>query len=69
MSSLEIRKFKKYICAYLVQNYGITDDTATDAVQHSAINSLLNDDPEMVMHDSIQYWAEQIWHEYNCALV
>ncbi|MGB4660171.1 MAG: hypothetical protein WBI07_13400 [Mobilitalea sp.] len=69
MSSLEIKKFKNYISLYLVQNFGMTKDAANDAVRRSAINSLLNEDAEMIMHDSIQYWAKEIWNEYNCMLV
>lgn len=69
MSSFEVRKFKNYICEYLIKKYGISAKIATDAVQSSVINDLLKEDAEMIMHDSIQYWAEQIWNEYNCILV
>ncbi len=51
------------------EHYGINKKAANNAVQSSVINDLLKEDTEMVMRDSIEYWAEQIWNEYSCARV
>jgi hypothetical protein len=68
MKSVEIKKFKMYITYYLIIKYKVSEEIANDAVQSSAINKLLKNDAESIMHDSVQFWAEEIWKEYNCVL-
>lgn len=60
-------QFKTYLANELVSSYGLTEADAVRAVEVSAINSLLHDDPVMVMHDSIETWANEIFHEYDRA--
>ena len=35
------------------------------AVKHSAMNALPEDDPNMVMHDSVETWAHDIYREFR----
>ena len=69
MKEEKIKRFKKNIAEHMEEHYGINKKAANNAVQSSVINDLLKEDTEMVMRDSIEYWAEQIWNEYSCARV
>ena len=54
----KIKKFKFYIINELVKQYNFTQVDADAAIKNSVINKLLKDDYELVMHDSIECWAE-----------
>jgi len=50
--------FKRYLTNCLMNQYGFTQVDADAAIKNSVINKLLKDDYELVMHDSIECWAE-----------
>lgn len=58
-------QFKTYLTDELVSSYGLSKSDAKRAVEVSAINKLLKRDPIMVMHDSIESWANEIFDEYE----
>ena len=49
-----IARFKAYIADDLVHMFQMDRKGAKLAVKHSAMNTLLEDDPNMVMHDSVE---------------
>ena len=64
MSYEVIARFKAYIVDDLVRIFQMDRKDANLAVKHSAMNTLLEDDPNMVMHDSVETWAHDIYHEF-----
>ncbi len=60
-----IARFKAYIVDDLVHMFQMDRKDAKLAVKHSAMNALLEDDPNMVMHDSVETWAHDIYHEFR----
>lgn len=65
MSATEINKYKEYLVEDLSIAHGVTKVQADSIVQKSAINRLLCNYPEHVMHYPIQSWVEDIWKEHN----
>lgn len=59
-----ITRSMAYIVDDLVRMFQIDRKDAKLAVKHSAMNTLLEDDPNMVMHDSVETWAHDIYHEF-----
>lgn len=57
--------FKKLIIRELTVRTPLTDQDATLAVQSSAINELLKEDPQMVLHAPIDGWTDDIYQEYQ----
>lgn len=64
-SEKDIREFKYYIIQDLVSKFNTTELEAKNMLKASPINDLLKEDPEMVMHDGISYWANLIYNYKN----
>lgn len=62
-NKLQIDKFKQYLTEDLQMKYGFTEFEAKEIVQKSAINKLLDRNPEYVMHYTINYWVDVLWKE------
>ena len=60
-----IARFMAYIVDDLVRIFQMGRKDAKLAVKHSAMNALLEDDPNMVMYDSVETWNHDIYHEFR----
>lgn len=60
-----IARFKAYIVDDLVRMFQMDRKDTKLAVKHSAMNALLENDPNMVMYDSVKTWAHDIYHEFR----
>lgn len=60
-----IARFMAYIVDDLVRIFQMGRKDAKLAVKHSAMNALPEDDPNMVMHDSVETWNHDIYHEFR----
>ena len=60
-----IARFMAYIVDELARIFQMGRKDAKLAVKHSAMNALLEDDPNMVMHDSVETWNHDIYHEFR----
>lgn len=47
----------------LIQEYGLSEEAATEAVEESYLFEGLQNDPEMIMHDSINSSADDVHKE------
>lgn len=63
MDNAIIYKFKSHIVDELIHMFQMNRRDAKSAVKRSSTNALLEDDPYMVMHDSVETWAKYIYCE------
>lgn len=68
MGKLEVVKFKDNIVDCLVKCFSMTRRDAVKAVNSSSIQNLLQSDPEMAMHDSIESWSQDVYKEYTLSM-
>lgn len=58
---------KRYInnmCELLMEDYGISRDTAMAAINHSGLLESLKISPELTAHIPDEAWAKTIWEGY-----
>lgn len=65
MNKADIREFKKFVVACLITKYNMNEVTATKAVKNSYLSKALNLDPDYVMHDTVEEWADYVYGEVN----
>lgn len=65
MNEKDIQEFKMYICKDLAKKHRLSEEKASDIVQRSAINRLLQTSPELVMHYPVKSWANDLWKEHR----
>lgn len=63
MDNAIISKFKSYIVDELIHMFQMNRRDAKSAVKRSFMNVLLEDEPNMVMRDSVETWAKYIYCE------
>lgn len=62
-------RFVKYVMDTIVKDYRYTEIESQEMVMSSALLELLDEEPEYVMHYSIQHWAKQVIDENTCVCV
>lgn len=65
MSGAEIKEFKKYVAQCLVKQYGMSEIQAFKAVRNSYLSIALKKDPDYVIHDTVEEWADYVYNEKN----
>ena len=63
MNEQEIKKYCKLLSNKIAMMYGISKEQANHAVQNSAIQTLIRDEPEYVNHVPLSSWAEEVYDE------
>ena len=63
MNNADIKIFKKNVAECLQEQYGLDEITAYKAVSDSYMSQMLKVDKDFVTHDSVEEWAEHIYHE------
>lgn len=56
-------KMVSYVKEVLITKYHFNQDEANIMVQNSTFLDMLDDDPEITMHYSAEYWAKDILNE------
>lgn len=65
MTNAEIREFKGFVKDTLAREYNMNEIEAHRAVQNSYLSKALQRDKDYVEHDTVEEWAEFIYHEIN----
>lgn len=65
MSDISIERFKKCLCNELVNKYHISETEAFNAVKKSYLSKALRKDTDYIEHDTIDYWVEFVYKEWN----
>lgn len=65
MTNISIKRFKKCLCNELVNKYHISEIAAFNAVKESYLSKALREDPDYIEHDTIDYWVEFVYKEWN----
>ncbi|MGM9549985.1 MAG: hypothetical protein ACI3V5_09105 [Faecousia sp.] len=63
MSEQAKQLYFRLLSEEIVSMFGVTMESATKAVQNSAIQNLINDYPEYVDHVPLSSWAEDVHEE------
>ncbi len=63
MSENEMQMYFELLGNKIMAMYGISEDEANYAVQNSAIQALIREEPEYVCHVSLSDWAEEVHEE------
>lgn len=63
MSELAIAHYCELLSNKIVAMFGVSKPQADHAVQHSAIQKLLREEPEYVDHVPLSTWAEEVHRE------
>lgn len=63
MNRTEIKEFKHFVVECLMKNYRMDEISATRAVRDSYLSKALAGDPDYTMHDTVEEWAEYVYHE------
>ena len=63
MNEQEIKRYCKLFSNKIVVMYGISKEQANRAVQNSAIQTLIREEPEYVDHVPLSSWAEEVYDE------
>ena len=63
MSENAMRVYFELLSNEIVTMYGVSKDEANYAVQNSAIQTLIREEPEYVDHVPLSSWAEEVHEE------
>lgn len=63
MSEKALKAYFELLSEKITDLYGISIEEASRAVQHSAIQTLIREEPEYVDHVPLSSWAEEIHEE------
>ena len=63
MNEQEIKRYCKLFSNKIVVMYGISKKQANRAVQNSAIQTLIREEPEYADHVPLSSWAEEVYDE------
>lgn len=63
MSESAMRTYFELLSNEIVAMYGVSKDEANIAIQNSAIQTLIREEPEYVDHVSLSCWAEEVHTE------
>ena len=63
MNDQEIKTYCELLSNKIVAIYGISKELANYAVQNSAIQTLIREEPEYVDHVPLSSWAEEVYEE------
>lgn len=63
MNDQEIKTYCELLSNKIVAIYGISKELANYAVQNSAIQILIREEPEYVDHVPLSSWAEEVYEE------
>lgn len=63
MSDKAMETYFDLLSDKIVAMYGVSKEAAASAVQHSAIQALIREEPEYVDHVPLSNWAEEIHEE------
>lgn len=63
MNRTEIREFKRFVVDGLMKKYKMDEVSATRAVRNSYLSEALMNDPDYIMHDTVEEWVDYIYHE------
>lgn len=63
MSENAIKVYFDLLANKIANMFGVTREQATAAIQRSAIQKLIREDPEYVDHVPLSDWAEEIYGE------
>ena len=66
MNEQEIKRYCELLSNKIVVMYGISKEQANHAVQNSAIQTLIREEPEYVDHVPLSSWAEEVYEEIMC---
>ena len=55
MTNISVKRFKKCLCNELVNKYHISETEAFNAVNESYLSKALQEDPDYIEHDTIDY--------------
>lgn len=58
-----IREYKEAVRQYLVKTYSIDELTAQRMIRDSYLSEALQLFPDIVLHDSVEYWGERVYME------
>ena len=58
-----ILEFKKYVVQSLISKYKMDELSAAKAVRNSYLSIALSNDPDYIMHDTVEEWADYIYEE------
>ncbi|MCQ4087394.1 hypothetical protein [Saccharibacillus sp. JS10] len=60
-----IESTRETVKSVLSQTYNISSIRADKMVEDSVFNEMLLEDPEFVGHRRAEYWAKQVFEEFN----
>ena len=63
MSESTIKTYIDLLSQKIVAMYGVSKEQANRAVQNSAIQTLIREEPEYVDHVPLSSWAEEVHEE------
>ena len=63
MSESAMRAYFELLSQKIVAMYGVSKEQANRAVQNSAIQTLIREEPEYVDHVPLSSWAEEVYEE------
>ena len=63
MSEKAIRVYFDLLSNKIVSMFGVSKEQAVFAIQHSAIQKLIREEPEYVDHVPLSSWAEEVHKE------
>lgn len=63
MSEKAIRVYFDLLSNKIVSMFGVSKERAVFAIQHSAIQKLIREEPEYVDHVPLSSWAEEVHKE------
>lgn len=62
----DIKKMKRYVIETYANKYCVNNySKAKKIVENSVFNDMLKNEPEYIMHYSIEYWVDDIKREYD----
>lgn len=65
MRNADVAAFENSLVKSLVLRFGMNQQDAYKAVKKSAIQQLLKEHSDMVLHYPVEGWSRDIWREYN----
>lgn len=63
MNEQEIKRYCELLSNKIVTMYGVSKEQSNRAVQNSAIQTLIREEPEYVDHVPLSSWAEEVYEE------
>ena len=66
MNEQEIKRYCELLSNKIVVMYGVSKEQANHAVQNSAIQTLIREEPEYIDHVPLSSWAEEVYEEIMC---